>query len=341
MKMEYMNRLGVLAVLLLACFSMTVQAQVPGDSITTVADCGTSGMYLATLCPDQDVAIDKDSAEVFSIYTDDGKPNLLKMRLRDGKYVIKAGDHAVIKTIGEMTIPLEETNKKSSVFVDDVICLSEDKSVEDFLKSHSVGDDEYVYLLTNLERNGGFGFTHFTGNIMRKGYFFIVSTVGPEATGIRAATREGSYDRLSAGKAIYDQKGQQVVSPRAGQIYIQSGRKYLKAPGGDSERIYVQRQNTRAAEDIEDGDPVPFLPGEAGNDDGFITVATPAGPSFVRGDANGDGEVDTNDVEAISNHIVGKPTASFFMEAADVNDDDVINVADIVGIVNIIIAKTE
>lgn len=332
----------VLSVLFFTMLSSAVGAQPTGEKITTVADLGTSGMYIAAICPDHDVAIDKDAAEVFSIYIDEGKPNLLKMRVRDGKYTIKAGDHAVIKTIGEMSVLFEEADKKSSVFIDDVICPSKDMSVEDFRVMQSVGDDEYIYLLTNLERNGGFGFTHFTGDIMRKGFFFIISTVKPETVNI-VATR--AYDAVpkTNDKTIYDVKGQRVSTPRAGQIYIQPGRKFVAA-SGENNRSNVTRSQTsgtRATIDIEDGDPIPFLSGEAGNDDGFITTPEEPEPSFVRGDANGDGEVDTNDVEAISDYIVGKPTASFVMEAADVNADDVINVADIVGTVNIIIAKTE
>ena len=84
--------------------------------------------------------------------------------------------------------------------------------------------------------------------------------------------------------------------------------------------------------DIEDGDPVPFLPGEAGNDDGFVTGTKP----LTRGDVNGDGEVNATDVELISDNILGKPTTTFLKKAADINEDKVINVIDIVGTVNMI-----
>ena len=89
-------------------------------------------------------------------------------------------------------------------------------------------------------------------------------------------------------------------------------------------------------QEVEDGDVVPFLEGEVGNDDGFITPTK----SLVRGDANGDSEVDMKDVEAVSAHIIGSTTGSFLKAAADVNADKEINVADIVGIVGIIKAKS-
>lgn len=325
-----------LSVAFFAMLSGSVQAQNVGDQITTVADLGTSGMYVATLCPDHDVAIDKDAAEVFTIYSDEGYPNLLKMRLRNGKYIIKAGDHAVIKTIGEMTVTLEETNKESSAFMDDVICPSENILVKDFVKTHPLGEDERLYMLTNLERNGGFGFTYFTGTTMRKGCYFIVSTVEPETTDISAATRASSKVLSSSDDAIYDITGQRVAAPRAGKIYIQGGKKFLSVSDDGVERL-----GTRAPNDLEDGDPIPFLTGEAGNDDGFITLSETSEVSLVRGDANSDGEVNSVDVNVISDHIMGKPTEAFFMEAADVNEDETINVADIVGTLRIILDKAE
>ena len=270
-----------LAVLLFVCLSSIAKAaQTAGEDITTVADKGVSGMYLATLCPDHDVAIDKDSAEVFSIYTDCGNPNFLKMRVRSGKYIIKAGDCAVIKTTGAKTIPLEEiSGKSSSVFVSDIICPAEDISAADFIIQHSVNEGEYIYMLTNMEENGGFGFTHFTGDIMRKGIFFIVSTVEPEMTNITSPQRsaeENNPNFTFHSSQTFDLQGRKVNNPRTGEVYICNGKKFIQ----HAEPIFDQpvtvlpiqegeTARTRADKDIEDGDSVPFLPGEAGNDDGF------------------------------------------------------------------------
>ena len=291
MKQFYYLSVRALALLSLCLLCTGASAQ---TTVTTVADKGTSGFYFAALCPTADVAItlprdadnvpDKSAVSVFSVATDGAKAYFHLLGIRKSRYVVKAGQPVVIKTKEPMVLTLEEASGRSGVMWNDLICPSADTPLADFKDEHGLDENNNIYLLTNLESNGGFGFTLFTGDIMRKDNFFIVTTVGAAPTRIR-------------------------------------------------------RLNTRAANDFEDGDPVPFLPGEAGNDDGFMTEVTPAGPSFVRGDANGDGEVDTKDVEAISNYIVGKPVASFVMEAADVNEDSVINVLDIVGVVDIIMKR--
>lgn len=52
----------------------------------------------------------------------------------------------------------------------------------------------------------------------------------------------------------------------------------------------------------------------------------------VRGDVNGDGTINTIDVEEVANDIMGNPSDKFDADAADINDDDLINAADIVQI---------
>ncbi len=337
----------VLAVSLFVCFNIVVKAQTTGDNITTVNDYGSSGMYFATLCPDHDVAVDKNVGDAFSIYIDLGSPFFNKLRVRGGKYNVKAGECVVFKTAeaSSFEVPAAGDDIRSSLFSNDIICLNEDTSTDDFVSNHPVGDGEYIYLLTNMERNGGFGFTHFIGDIMRKGYFFIISTVKPETSAINAATRAKDNISSSSAKNIYDQRGHKITKPHAGQIYIQDGRKYIAASGGrnsqEATTIPLSHASTRADKDIEDGDPVPFLTGEAGNDDGFVTKLEISESSFVRGDANGDGEVNSEDVMVISDYIMGKPTETFVMEAADVNGDETIDAADIVGTVKIVMDETE
>ena len=58
---------------------------------------------------------------------------------------------------------------------------------------------------------------------------------------------------------------------------------------------------------------------------------------IVKGDANGDGTVDVEDVVAIVNKILGSPAANFNETAADVNGDGKIDVDDVVAVVNIIL----
>lgn len=59
-------------------------------------------------------------------------------------------------------------------------------------------------------------------------------------------------------------------------------------------------------------------------------------PTIIAGDANGDGMVDTADVTAIINYILGKPSASFNKENADVTGDGDILIDDAVQTVQMI-----
>ena len=56
-------------------------------------------------------------------------------------------------------------------------------------------------------------------------------------------------------------------------------------------------------------------------------------PSVLRGDANGDGEVDMDDATFVTNIILGTEDAT---EAADVNKDGEINMPDVMFIINYI-----
>jgi hypothetical protein len=58
-----------------------------------------------------------------------------------------------------------------------------------------------------------------------------------------------------------------------------------------------------------------------------------------KGDADGDGSIDVNDVTSTINYILGKPVASFIPEAADVDGDDTIDVNDVQGIIDIALGK--
>ena len=68
----------------------------------------------------------------------------------------------------------------------------------------------------------------------------------------------------------------------------------------------------------------------------FAPSSNPSEP--LPGDANGDGEVNAQDIVDIINHMLGMPTSTgtFNEEAADVNEDGTINAADIVWIANAI-----
>jgi hypothetical protein len=55
---------------------------------------------------------------------------------------------------------------------------------------------------------------------------------------------------------------------------------------------------------------------------------------FQVGDVNGDGNVNYDDVSVLVSYILGIPTTDFLPCAADLNNDDLINVADITALVN-------
>ena len=58
--------------------------------------------------------------------------------------------------------------------------------------------------------------------------------------------------------------------------------------------------------------------------------------TILIGDVNGDGELTNADADAIAKHIIGKTPTGFNKKMADVNEDEVVNVADIVVLINII-----
>ena len=56
----------------------------------------------------------------------------------------------------------------------------------------------------------------------------------------------------------------------------------------------------------------------------------------LSGDANGDGNVDNDDIDAIVGYIMGGNTENFVFKNADVTDDDKVNVADVVKLVDML-----
>ena len=64
---------------------------------------------------------------------------------------------------------------------------------------------------------------------------------------------------------------------------------------------------------------------------------TPAIP--LKGDANNDNIVDAADIVEIVNAMTGKPSSNYNEKLANTNHDNVVNVADIIWIVNHITAN--
>jgi hypothetical protein len=67
---------------------------------------------------------------------------------------------------------------------------------------------------------------------------------------------------------------------------------------------------------------------------GLLTIE-----DYVKGDVNGDGDIDIADAVCIVNRVVGKTTPAFNERAADANGDGDIDIADAVRIVNLVVGK--
>ena len=72
------------------------------------------------------------------------------------------------------------------------------------------------------------------------------------------------------------------------------------------------------------------------SDSKFNIVVT----NVIKGDVNGDGEVNVSDIVEIVNYIMNKPSDKFVFAAADVNEDGEVNVTDIVKVVSIIMSSS-
>lgn len=60
----------------------------------------------------------------------------------------------------------------------------------------------------------------------------------------------------------------------------------------------------------------------------------------IKGDVNGDGYVNMNDVTFVINIILGKNETEYELATADVNGDGFINMNDVTAIINIILGNT-
>lgn len=67
---------------------------------------------------------------------------------------------------------------------------------------------------------------------------------------------------------------------------------------------------------------------------GVFATATVHVQNSLIGDLNGDGNIDSADIEEIENYIMGNPSVYFDVKKADVNEDGNVNVADIVYLTN-------
>lgn len=73
-------------------------------------------------------------------------------------------------------------------------------------------------------------------------------------------------------------------------------------------------------------------------EDSYSTISV---EEVLRGDANADGKVSLADVNSTANYILGDPSPSFSFAAADINENNAINVSDVNGIVNILLDENK
>ncbi|MBQ4139072.1 MAG: hypothetical protein II592_05975, partial [Muribaculaceae bacterium] len=67
------------------------------------------------------------------------------------------------------------------------------------------------------------------------------------------------------------------------------------------------------------------------------TVVLHGNQTWIKGDVNGDGEVNVNDVTVLINYILGKNPTPFVEANANVNGDEGINVNDVTALINLIL----
>ena len=95
-------------------------------------------------------------------------------------------------------------------------------------------------MLTNLERNGGFGFTHFGGTTLKAGNFYIIASREPSASGRlemewvdaegnveNEATAISTVKQAAGDDAVYSLSGVKMTAPTAKGIYIRNGKKFI------------------------------------------------------------------------------------------------------------------
>jgi hypothetical protein len=72
------------------------------------------------------------------------------------------------------------------------------------------------------------------------------------------------------------------------------------------------------------------------NDETAILITTRGSDIRMRGDINQDGELDVSDVLILVDYILDQGTSNLNPYLADVNQDEIINILDMIGIIIII-----
>ena len=151
------------------------------------------------------------------------------------------------------------------------------------------------------------------------------------ANGVKKDAEKGNVEhnlkwKLSLPEGTYYWSVQAVDASYSGSIFSEPVQFRVTTSGIDTDSDGDGIENSL--------DTCPNTPaGDAVNDQGCSVNA-------ILGDGNGDTTVNVTDLVVSVNYILGNNPTPFVFKAADVNNDDLIDVRDIVGIVDIILTET-
>ena len=245
------------------------------------------------------------------------------------------------------------------IIIDDtVVPLVIDEPVTfdpDELSTADLSNYSYKGILFTLNEPEGDGFENEDG----VGAIYIGSVLTDEAVGaVNNAVNEHIYSPGDRGYAVDFAGGMTLMIPKGNGIikieaenesdyayHVKVGdcdpvqvastkRKWLKVPYEVDEDTYVYIYMVEAASATRAGTRI----GRRATAHGkiYVVKCAAAGSSFVMGDADGSGDVDDDDVKAIVDYIMGIPPAGFNKSQADVNGDEVVDVADLVEVICIV-----
>jgi hypothetical protein len=245
------------------------------------------------------------------------------------------------------------------VYIDDTVLPLPDGRAVTFdpseLSTAVLSNYSYMGILFTLNESNNDGFAYEDG----EGIIYLESVLTDAAVdGLNNAVRNHSYSPGDPGYAIDFAGGiTMMVSKGKGFIKIEAenepafayhikvgdnapvqlsstNRKWLAVPYDVNQDTYVYIYMVQKASGSRAGTRI----GRRGTAHGKIYSAksVSTGGSFVLGDADGSGKVDLKDVKAIANDIMGTPPAGFNKVQADVNGDEIIDVADLVEVVQIV-----
>ncbi len=245
------------------------------------------------------------------------------------------------------------------VYIDDTVLPLPDGRAVTFdpseLSTAVLSNYSYMGILFTLNESNNDGFAYEDG----EGIIYLESVLTDAAVdGLNNAVRNHSYSPGDPGYAIDFAGGiTMMVSKGKGFIKIEAenepafayhikvgdnapvqlsstNRKWLAVPYDVNQDTYVYIYMVQKASGSRAGTRI----GRRGTAHGKIYSAksVSTGGSFVLGDADGSGKVDLKDVKAIANDIMGTPPAGFNKVQADVNGDEIVDVADLVEVVHIL-----